>query len=91
MPVAPYESGLPVCPMASAYDMSEFCSHSKAFRQDHCMSAGTNASECSLACYPIGDGESYVAGAFCVVNAVVGFSGNLLTMLAIPYARKHNR
>ena len=32
-----------------------------------------------------------VAGYWCIVNAVIGFSGNLLTLLAIPYASRHKR
>ncbi len=38
-------------------------------------------------CYP----ESFKAisipsGVWCIVNAIVGFAGNLLTLVAIPYA-----
>ena len=32
-----------------------------------------------------------VAGYWCIVNAIIGFSGNLLTLLAIPYASRHKR
>ena len=31
------------------------------------------------------------AGIWCIVNAVLGFSGNLLTILAIPYAAKRQK
>lgn len=37
-------------------------------------------------CYPISDGLSVVAGVLCAINGVFGFAGNLLTLLAIPYA-----
>ena len=29
---------------------------------------------------------SNFAGIWCIINAILGFSGNLLTLLAIPYA-----
>ncbi len=32
-----------------------------------------------------------IAGIWCIVNAIIGFSGNLLTLLAIPYASRHKR
>ncbi len=32
-----------------------------------------------------------IAGIWCILNSIVGFSGNLLTMLAIPYAAKHKK
>ncbi len=47
------------------------------------------AARCS--CYPLGWGVSVAAGAWCAVNAVAGFSGNLLTLLAIPAAMKSRR
>ena len=31
------------------------------------------------------------AGIWCIINAVLGFSGNLLTLLAIPYAAKRQK
>ncbi len=43
-------------------------------------------------CYPLeGDPLGTAAGVWCIINAVVGFSGNLLTLLAIPLAKKNNR
>jgi hypothetical protein len=32
-----------------------------------------------------------VAGIWCIVNSIIGFSGNLLTLLAIPFASRHKR
>jgi len=32
-----------------------------------------------------------VAGIWCIMNGVVGFIGNLLTLLAIPYASKRKK
>ena len=34
---------------------------------------------------------SIPAGIWCIVNAILGFSGNLLTILAIPYAAKRQK
>ncbi len=42
-------------------------------------------------CYPLEDAISLVAGVWCVINAVAGTSGNLLTLLAIPAAKRNNR
>jgi hypothetical protein len=42
-------------------------------------------------CYPFSPVLSLWAGVWCVVNAVVGFSGNLLTLVAIPRAILSNK
>ncbi len=42
-------------------------------------------------CYPLGQPGSVAAGVWCVANAVVGFSGNLLTLTAIHLARRNNK
>ena len=92
MPGAAYELDLDLCPKEKAYALSEFCARSKAYRQELCT--GSNSSlhpECSWTCYPLGDAESYTAGGICVFISVVGLVGNLLTLLAIPYAKKHKR
>ena len=34
---------------------------------------------------------STVVGTWCILNCVIGFFGNLLTLLAIPYAAKNKR
>lgn len=34
---------------------------------------------------------SNIAGAWCIINAVIGFCGNLLTLTAIPYAAVSNK
>ena len=36
-------------------------------------------------------GMSVAAGVWCIMNAILGFSGNLLTILAIPYAAKKKK
>ncbi len=42
-------------------------------------------------CYPLGQSGSVAAGVWCVANAVVGFTGNVLTLLAIPAARRKKK
>ena len=37
-------------------------------------------------CTPFTWNLRHAAGVWCIINAVVGFAGNLLTILAIPYA-----
>jgi hypothetical protein len=33
----------------------------------------------------------HFAGIWCIINGILGFSGNLLTLLAIPYAAWHKK
>ncbi len=47
------------------------------------------AAQCS--CYPLGETVSMAAGIWCAINAIVGSSGNLLTLLAIPAAKRKRR
>lgn len=44
-------------------------------------------------CYPANIPETFstIAGVLCAVNALFGFSGNLLTLLAIPYATRRKK
>ena len=42
-------------------------------------------------CYPYGKTSSVAAGVYCAVLAVVGFSGNVLTLLAVPAARRKKK
>ena len=46
-------------------------------------------------CFPYNDKNGVVvatiAGILCTINAIVGSFGNLLTMLAIPYAANKNK
>ena len=46
-------------------------------------------------CFPYNDKNGVVvatiAGILCTINAIVGFFGNLLTILAIPYAASKNK
>ena len=71
--------------------MSHFCLLSRS-EQEHLCDNGSNISDdlCNQMdkCYPYPDGLSIFAGLWCIVNAFVGFSGNLLTLLAIPYAQR---
>ena len=41
--------------------------------------------------YPFNKVESDIVGCWCILNAVVGFTGNLLTLLAIPLAKRNER
>ena len=34
---------------------------------------------------------SQITGGWCIFNAVIGFFGNLLTLLSIPFAAKYNK
>ncbi len=42
-------------------------------------------------CYPLAESGSVAAAVWCMANAVIGFSGNLLTLLAIPAARRRKK
>ena len=43
-------------------------------------------------CFPKELNELSIAvGIWCTINAIIGFLGNLLTILAIPYAAKKNK
>ena len=43
-------------------------------------------------CYPSEDQHlKIIEGVWCVINAIIGFTGNLLTIIAIPYAAKHKQ
>jgi len=67
-----------VCLNEDVYNMSSFC-----------LRDGFNSSLCRPDIQP--SGLRQAAGFWCILNAIVGFSGNLLTLLAIPYASKHKR
>ena len=41
--------------------------------------------------YPLGPGLARVAGLLCIVVAGLGAAGNLLTLLAIPWAQRHKK
>ena len=44
-----------------------------------------------LNCFPeqFTDASSTIVGIWCVLNSFIGFTGNLLTLCAIPYAAKN--
>ncbi len=42
-------------------------------------------------CFPFEEETSLAVGLWCLANAGFGFSGNLLTLLAIPHAKRHQR
>ena len=68
------------CSAPHVYDLSLFCTNQ------------SKSDEESKICFP-DDIRSYsvLAGIWCVINAVVGFSGNLLTLLAIPFAARRKK
>ena len=42
-------------------------------------------------CYPFDTLISSLAGVWCILNAIFGMSGNLLTILAIPLAKRKTK
>lgn len=42
-------------------------------------------------CYPFEHTDSIIAGVWCMINSISGTTINLLTLLAIPYAKRHGR
>ena len=63
------------------YNLSRLC-------LDHSL---TDQEKVRLDCFPeqFTLATSNIVGTWCVMNCVIGLSGNLLTLLAIPYAAKH--
>ena len=61
--------------------------------KDICTDLSYNDSAVKF-CYPekLRDGNlSTLAGIWCLINAVVGLSGNMMTLFAIPYAAKRKK
>ena len=58
--------------------MSELCLHNYTFYEKDCFPSG------------IKNWSTY-AGIWCIINSFAGFTGNLLTILAIPYAAKRKK
>ena len=71
------------CQEKTPHEMSEFCltQWEKGF---------TNGTE---ECFPsyINDTVAVLTGTWCIFNAIIGFTGNLLTLLAIPFAANRKR
>ena len=68
------------CEEIEAYNLSTYCTD-----------ASKTDAEAEI-CFPE-DIRSFstLAAIWCLVNAFVGFSGNLLTILAIPFAAKRKK
>ena len=70
------------CTKNNTYDMSEICLDTNINQKADCFPSE----------YKYNDGQiAKIAGTLCVINSIVGFMGNLLTILAIPYAAKRNK
>ena len=70
------------CTLETAYALKDICTD---------LSYNDSALEF---CYPekLRDGNlSTLAGIWCLINAVVGLSGNMMTLFAIPYAAKRKK
>ena len=68
------------CDSTLVINFSHFClSHAEDF-PDNCFPSDE-----------IFPGFRRAVGIWCIVNAVIGSMGNLLTLLAIPYAAKRNK
>jgi hypothetical protein len=70
-------NGSNTCAVLEMYNLSTYC-----------LTANSSDSRC------VPDIDAWlieVAGVWCIINAVIGFTGNLLTLLAIPYASRHKR
>ena len=78
------------CPLSAVPVLSAFCTLTKEEQRKHC-NLNPTSDECLYQCYPFDKEESIIVGSFCITNSLVGLMGNLLTLLAIPYARKKNR
>ncbi len=74
------------CPVDLVYNLSSLC-----VEDDDWLNYPAEVQEEKCNCFPLDRTISMVAGIWCVVNAVTGTSGNLLTLLAIPMAKKNNR
>ena len=70
------------CTLETAYALKDICTD---------LSYNDSAVEF---CYPekLREGNlSMLAGIWCLINAVVGLSGNMMTLFAIPYAAKRKK
>ena len=59
---------------------------------DYCL--GKDPEHWPRQCFPndeIFGGFAPTVATFCAINAIIGFFGNLLTIVAIPYAAKRNK
>ena len=73
------DAGATTCTLGSA---DATCSNCQLELAEYCLNDTTRYSEC----YPYNDALSIFAGVWCVLNCLFGATGNVLTLLAIPYA-----
>ena len=68
------------CTDTQVFNLSSFCTNLSKTEEE------------SKICFPE-DIRSFsiLAGIWCIINAIVGFSGNLMTLLAIPFAARRNK
>ena len=70
-------------------NFSESCSVSEMYNlSTYCLTHHDVGAKCVPA---MGSMLRRMAGIWCILNGIVGFSGNLITLLAIPYASRHKR
>ena len=61
---------------------------------DYCLRIWQNGLNGSEYCFPesiMENGTGAILGTWCIINAIIGFFGNLLTLVAIPYASFNKR
>ena len=64
------------------------------FMSDYGLQIWQNGLNGSEHCFPesiMENGIGAILGTWCIINAVIGFFGNLLTLVAIPYASFNKR
>ena len=66
------------CSLNNSYLMSDLCLHNYSSHADECFPNEIRH-------------WSPYAGIWCIFNSFAGFTGNLLTILAIPYAAKQKK
>ena len=71
------------CQENTPHEMSKFC----LTQWENGFTNGTEE------CFPsyITDTVAVLTGIWCIFNAIIGFTGNLLTLLAIPFAANRKR
>ena len=66
------------CSLNNSYLMSDLCLHNYSSHAEECFHNEIQY-------------WSLYAGIWCIFNSFAGFTGNLLTILAIPYAAKQKK
>ena len=66
------------------------CNDSLLFQNwsDFCL---TNSNDFKDKCFPLDHEVMFAEGIWVIINAMIGVTGNLLTILAIPLAARNNQ